>query len=942
MKGILAAAVLAAVSPAFAHTDGWDNIRPSRQGVEPVKVLWEADLSKGLDAFAVERFGGAEGTVEIERTASGPALRIVKTNAAGYILVTPKESLTVRDGTELQGFAAVSSERSDPDYSVGFLRLYGRTRDLTYYSRLDGRGAGGPMMNRIFNTSPGTTCRKLCRYLATAKEGLDVTLAIVVAGQPSESRWHRVGIEDLKASKASWSRFIASFESADHAADRQDEAAFAAALAADRDHVARVTKRDGRSVLEVDGRSVPPVVYKGRIAHAGNNRYCGRKMERAGIDLQVVTLRLGDSPKVPGFWTRKGFDVDGAVRQIRDSMRMAPKSLFFLTLILDAYPEFSAEHPDEVWRTEDGSVVWGNQTHADFALARSEKSEGRWPWMSYHSTVWREAVKGVVAGLVSALKAEGLAKRIVGVHLGGYHDHQFATRHADYSRPAAEAFRRWQAREYGKVLWTEPPHFEDTAFLVPGRDDARIAYTRFLKTAPFEMLEDVARHVKGCFAKDIVAVRWCMGAFGGTLCSAYDITPFSRSTAIDIIAPQANYERRVPGVSIGQRMPSASFHEHGKLYLCEFDLRTYGAISGGETELRVTGLSQALDDEMWATTYRKLAGQQLAIGHGWWLYDMGGGWYEPDGIAADIADAMRTIRAQAGAKPSAWRPSAAVVIDEEGGLLRNKVHPKHYYDKDEENLVAGSQMQLLAASAAPYDIWLLQDFLDRPELARRYRTLVFGAMHLVDAKRKALLDALKSDGRTLVFLSGTGVCGGSEATGFEILDRPGHQDHVVINAPGVDLNLASYAEYCHLHKTMGQKVPNYYRSRRDAIVAKPGVDILATFGKGGDGAVAEARHEGWTGVYIASAAGLTPQHFNRIVRASGGYAAIDGYGIQVDMNGGFLSVHAFVPGHYDLRLPFACTVTNLKTGRPERTGGQTLPLDLVAGETCWFALEAKR
>ena len=26
----------------------------------------------------------------------------------------------------------------------------------------------------------------------------------------------------------------------------------------------------------------------------------------------------------------------------------------------------------------------------------------------------------------------------------------------------------------------------------------------------------------------------------------------------------------------------------------------------------------------------------------------------------------------------------------------------------------------------------------------------------------------------------------------------------------------------------------------------------------------------------------------------------------------------------------------------ERTGGQTLPLDLVAGETCWFALEARR
>ena len=92
-------------------------------------------------------------------------------------------------------------------------------------------------------------------------------------------------------------------------------------------------------------------------------------------------------------------------------------------------------------------------------------------------------------------------------------------------------------------------------------------------------------------------------------------------------------------------------------------------------------------------------------------------------------------------------------------------------------------------------------------------------------------------------------------------------------------------------------------------------------------------------MFIGSAAGLTPQFFNALVREAGGYVPAQ-YGLQVDMNGSFLSVHAVIPGRYGFRQPFPCRVTNLKTGLPVDAPGGVLQLELTVGETRWYGLAA--
>jgi hypothetical protein len=90
-------------------------------------------------------------------------------------------------------------------------------------------------------------------------------------------------------------------------------------------------------------------------------------------------------------------------------------------------------------------------------------------------------------------------------------------------------------------------------------------------------------------------------------------------------------------------------------------------------------------------------------------------------------------------------------------------------------------------------------------------------------------------------------------------------------------------------------------------------------------------------VAIGQAAGLTPRFFNRLVREAGGYVPVEG-GLQVDMNGDFVSVSALDNGTWDFALPFACRVENLKTGGKSAGKVRSIKLEMIAGETRWYKI----
>ena len=950
---------LAVLAPSLAAEDGWRNIEPTRRLRATVRELWRAPLAVGLGAFAVEWRDGATGEVSIVSTPRGQALKVTKRTDAGYALVRARDPFAVPIGTKLQALVDCEARNADCEYSLGFLQLYGAKEDLSYFSRLDFQGRGGPTMTRIVNTAPGMPCRKMARFVADEKVGTNITAAIVVAGAPSTSIWGGWIVEDFAAASRAWAEKVRN-RRPPAAADRKElsDAEFEALLASEPDHTARVERRAGRARFVLDGKVTLPVFFKASTGKELKGFFGGAKMASAGVDLQSTHIRFGVTKEPDsGFWSTNGFDAVGAVREIRKAMKRAPHAKFLLSVDLSAYPQFADEHPDEVWVNDEGRRVFGHHCHSAFSLPKMINLARHWYWISNHSIVWREAVKTNLTSLVVELKRTGLSKRIVGVHLAGYHDGQFSTVHPDYSKPAIAGFRRWLRAKYPtlaelRAAWRDASVTYDTAtppvlkdahgqhlYFSADADRPIIDYQTFLKRNPFHMQEDIAQHVKKCFGKDIVAVRYCMSPFGGSYNAAYDIEPFVESDAIDVLCAQPNYGRRLPGFPSATRVPFESFHRHGKLFLNEFDLRTYAAYTSWEGELAAIQYGRAEDDAMWCTINRKLAGQMYAADMGWWYLDMAGGWFEPDGIAADIAGTLRDGRALLSSVPSSWRPDVAFVTDEDGLLTRNLI--RHYFNPDEA-VQNGEQVQVLAGAGVPHDDWLLSDWLADPALATRYKLIVFWGLYDIDEKRAALVRSLAGSDRTLVFLAGAGVVRGVDATGFVLDSKPFPSQHETLAEPGVGWNMASLMPVGKITEILGVTSgwPWQYRSPPRLFV-KEAADqrVTARFEQDGTVAVAEKSDGGCTKVYVAAYGGLTPDYFHHLAVCAGAYVPVDRPGLEVDMNGEFLSVHCLRPGTYNLRLPFRASAVNLKTDVADRNTSEVLRLDLTAGETRWYRIK---
>ena len=957
------AAVAVSVAVAHGADDGWRNVCATRVLPSPAKGIWTAPLDKGATAFSVKWRDGATGTVSFASTDRGPCVKIAKTTPGGYVVVSAKDPFQVPPGAKLRAYAACEADNADCEYSYGFLRMHGKEENLAHFSGIPAYTDGGPKIGHIANTPPGMPDRKLCHFIADEKVGTNVTAAIVVAGAPSTSVWTQWGVEDYNAASKAWWDAVKARRPPAGAKDSpaMTDSEFDAVLAAEPDHTAKVVQQDGYARLLLDGKPVVPVFFKSGGGESVKGFYGGAKMAESGMDLQSTGIRLGVTKnKQSGFWSKDGFDVKGAVAKIRRSMIRAPKAKYLLGVDLSAYPEFADEHPDEVWVNDEGRKVFGHECHSAFALPKKMDPARHWYWISNHSLVWRDAVKEQLSVLIDELKRTGLSRLIVGVHIAGYHDAQFATIHPDYSKPAIAGFRRWLKTKYPseaalREAWCDPSvtyatatppvlrdNFSKHNYMKPAKEQAIIDFVAYLKKGPFFMQEDFARHIKKRFGKDIVAVRYCMSAFGGSWEGAYDITPFVKSDAIDILCAQPSYGRRTPSMPTAVRLPLESFHHNGKLFLNEFDLRTYGAMTAWETELDTMSYSRALDDPMWCAINRKLAGQMYARRMGWWYLDMAGGWFEPDGIAADIGETVAAGRALAASSPSKWRPDVAIVIDEDGALLRNTISGAHHYNSDESCLM-GDQTQVLAASGVPCEKWLIQDWLDDPSLAKSFKAVLFFGMYDIDDRRAALLDALRTDGRTLVFMAGTGAARGVERLGFRLGEKPFPAKHETVAEPTVRWNMNSLM---HARKIgmigVSTGWPWQFNSpSRLYLEPASGQKPMARFTEDGTIAVAERADAGAKLVYVAAYGGLTPDYFHHLAKESGAYVPTAGRGLEIDMNGDFMSMHCLVSGHYDFTLPHECEVVNMKSGKKMPVSGKVLPLDLEAGETAWFWLQTQ-
>ena len=421
MKYNALAMFLLPISVLFATTPGWENFNPNRREVAPAKIVWQADFTTPT-GFSLERRDGAEGRIVF----SNDALTIEKTNDKGFLVLraTPFPALT---NLPLRLFADVNVSTGDYQYAQMFLRVCGKPDNFTRCWKLDARYfsmGGADEMCGAVNSAPGGAYRKYVHY-RVGDDGM-VSPVIVVSGTPSVSTWRNWTAEDLDVADAKWAGWYESKTAVDHSAERMDEAAFDHLVTSDvEEHTAKLAKVDGVTRLLVDGNVSVPVAYRSKSSFGEDallETFAGGPVVRQGVRLVVKTVAMGgrDGEK-RRYWTQKGFDVKGAVRDVKDALRIAPDALCILGIGCNAYPDFArVEHPDEIWRLEDGTPVKGTMGSCEVGYDdMGVRDTNRWPWVSYASPAWRNAIKTNIRSLVSELKRTGLAKRIVGVHFSG-------------------------------------------------------------------------------------------------------------------------------------------------------------------------------------------------------------------------------------------------------------------------------------------------------------------------------------------------------------------------------------------------------------------------------------------------------------------------------------------------------------------------------------------
>ena len=169
LKYLLCSLVFAAAVDVSAAGDAWSSANPGRfAGNTFDKALWHENFSGTELPFAVEYHDGAKGKVELTEggRSGGRALRTVKSNDEGYIVIRFKKSIPVKKGDRLQLNAFYQGKRSLPQYSLAMLRLQlPGQKDFKLYSFYPGIN-GGERLQEVVNTPPGTWERKFSQRQA--------------------------------------------------------------------------------------------------------------------------------------------------------------------------------------------------------------------------------------------------------------------------------------------------------------------------------------------------------------------------------------------------------------------------------------------------------------------------------------------------------------------------------------------------------------------------------------------------------------------------------------------------------------------------------------------------------------------------------------------------------------------------------------------------------
>ena len=698
---------------------------------------------------------------------------------------------------------------------------------------------------------------------------------------------------------------------------------------------ARIREFNGAATLFVNGEAMPFVAFK-PTEHADEGLF-DETVHRTVADMAASGVHVHFVPIYFG-WDGPGAYAFGAAdRRIRRVIEADPHARVIIRIQSASMSPawWMRAHPDEV-------LKFGSD-RGDAGPAAAHETA---PVASLGSDFWTTHALDALRALAQHVQRQDYGRHVIGYlptalnsnewFIRSYHD----LRVADFSPAMRTAFSNYLRDRFGIEGGDVPSRLDrgrgDRGFLLdpdPRRAASPVtAFYRFINDRCARAILAAVRTLRGAYGED----RPLVGVFYGyTMGLAYfhwlaDSGHLAMAQLLEaedgpdfVSSPLEYFTRntREPGFggfcwSQGAAADSARLAGN-KAYFAEDDFCPPMAN-------QPAGWSNAGDDREDVELLRRNFAFTLCKGNLQWWYDLNGHWFESPGRLEAVRQCTAISRDSL-TRDRRGVAEVAVFLDE---------HAPQQVTLDREMqraLFWSGFFESFADIGTPVDLFMLSD-LDRVDPAR-YLLMCFPTAFALDARRRAQIDALKRDGRTLIF------CG---PAGLIDLDGGGFDEQRLCEVVGMQVAVRDALHPLRLATCDNDPLVAGFEDRTFGVftekspvfhVEDPDAQPLGFYTTRGPVGLAVRRHKDWTSLYCAVPA-LASAIVRNAARDAGVHLYLDEGGAVVYANASYLAMFPREGGRRAIHLPRETTVFDSFADRPvSDVESCRLSVDLPARQT---------
>lgn len=566
--------------------------------------------------------------------------------------------------------------------------------------------------------------------------------------------------------------------------------------------VPKLEKINDRIKFTINGREEPFTIAWGPFNLSGCYL---QNMEAMGFRIFSFPVCLGPRADTSGWpfniWIDEDkYDFDRLAKGIRELLRRVPNAYIMLYLRVTLPTAWAKANPDAIHTDAKGNRAVSEWSRVNRYGGKEPQGEREFYEACNTSKVFREGASKALYEIGRWLSSAPEGKAVIGAYIHGGADTQWffsmESEYADYSPGSLKAFRNYLRLKYhsdSKALsaaWGFPVTFETVQFPsyasrrrqfgpdpnLPrsplmeynGRNAQAADYNEFLSVANTRRQIAFSRAFKKGSGGRLLA-----GTYWPTLPASY---PLQHTGFIEMLnSPDIDF------ISRGG-LPGAIFH--GKITVAEFDLRNVR--SGLDAWLDYDHPFHAKSQAEFRRQVLLGFGSQLAVGGGYHLWDMGGGWFFHPSTRKILTEGQALTKAVKN-YPALGENYIGVFIDEDAanqlntlGWSFNSVAVESLFLKFGWNWASAWEFV-----GIPVRFFLQQDALN-PNLELPRVAIFLNPLTITLEQGAAIRDRFERGGRVVVYMTSPGLAAPgtpenpSKITGFKIKpDMPGTSNKVL-------------------------------------------------------------------------------------------------------------------------------------------------------------------